>query len=169
MPKYLITIIVIFLVLDDYELIHLPAMTILFLKAYLDIIKPRKRYNCVTEDKNMTLSIENVKLVCGFACSFANVVGKSYEDKKIDLKDLPLLMEVFSSIKDLMEVDFKAVWPEVKDMDVEEYKILVDFFKAKFDLPQDGIEEKVEKILEYSKSLYGLVLALLQLLNKPKA
>lgn len=117
----------------------------------------------------MTLSIENVKMVCGFACSFANVVGKSYEDKKIDLKDLPLLMEVFSAIKDLMAIDFKAVWPEAKDMDEKEYAELVDFIKIKFDIPQDSIEERVEKILEYSKNLYGIVIALFHLLNKPKA
>lgn len=91
---------------------------------------------------------ENAKRVLFLACEMGNVAGKIMEDGKITISDAGSLLSLVDELNGLTKVEWPKVLPEVKAaFSPEEYGATIAELAAKFDIPQDGIEAKLEKSL----------------------
>lgn len=88
------------------------------------------------------LKVSDLVFECG------NVVGMALEDGKISTNDFGLVFNLIDEVSALSSVDWSELKNEVMDFDPSEVKEIEEHFKAKFDIPQDEIEAKVENIVD---------------------
>jgi hypothetical protein len=98
------------------------------------------------------LGIENIKNVLDFFFSFGNAFGRAMEDGKFQfLKEWPLfistMVEIPPAIRSIPKFD-----DEIKDLDEQEYRELIEWAKGQFDIPQDEVEAQIEDTLGYAYS-----------------
>jgi hypothetical protein len=93
--------------------------------------------------------MENAKKVLFLVCEVGNVLGAAQaDDGKIDAKDLPKLIGLWDEITALLSVDVKMVLPELKAMlSPEQYGAVMAEVAAKFDIPNDDLESKIENTI----------------------
>jgi hypothetical protein len=93
------------------------------------------------------LGIEKLKEALGIVIDIATITDKSLEDKK-----LSTLEKISIGIKALKLVtvikNIKPIIAEYKDLDEAEKAEIIAYFKEKFDLRNDIIEDVIEKIFE---------------------
>lgn len=94
------------------------------------------------------LGIENVKTLASVAAKMGTAAGKVLEDGVVDWRDTFQLPAFLGALKDVSKVDFKALVPEVKDLDEAEKADLSAHFQKTFDWPDDAVEGVVEQGLE---------------------
>ena len=80
--------------------------------------------------------MENLKKVMAFFIEIGNV-----SDKVGRTKDWTQVMQLMDEASALMSVEWKLVDDEARVADIP---ALVEFFKAKLDLEDDGLEAKIE-------------------------
>jgi len=75
-----------------------------------------------------------------------NIVGLALEDGKLSLGDVSLVFRLIDELKGLIGVNWKEIPKEVTELDAEDLAKIKAHFVEKFDIPQDNIEEVIEKI-----------------------
>lgn len=96
--------------------------------------------------------IVETKEALGFILTFGNAVGKSLEDGRMGITDLSHFVGLIATLPPAMN-DAGKIPSELKDLDAAEKAELLDYAVEVFDLPQDGIEAKVEKYLKLAVDL----------------
>lgn len=101
--------------------------------------------NAVTMQK---LDVTSLKQLATAGAKIGTATGKILADGKVDFTDVVHLPAVLNGIKDLSGVDYKALLPELKDLDDTERAELSAHFSATFDIPNDSVEVVVEQGLD---------------------
>jgi hypothetical protein len=100
--------------------------------------------------------IEQSKDMLKFVISLGNTLGKTLEDGKIGLTEIPQFLSPMllapSAISGAAEIP-----AEFSDLTDEEKAELVEFVKSEFDLPQDKIEAAVEDGLKLVADIHRFV------------
>lgn len=101
--------------------------------------------------------IENIKNVLKLGIGLGEGVALSLEDGKFTTGDITNFLPATLSIPAAVG-SFGKLKDELKDLDETERTELVEWVKDEFDIPQDQVEEKIEKGLELAIGLldYGL-------------
>jgi|TARA_B100001105_G_scaffold56567_1_gene43134 hypothetical protein len=99
--------------------------------------------------------IEQTKEVMTFIFSLSEAVEKSLDDGEFNWSDARYFLDPLKKLKPaLNEID--EVIPEIMDLDDDELSELVAYAKEKFDLEDDGAEEKVERVVDCGVELLRL-------------
>ena len=91
--------------------------------------------------------MKELKEVLDFALCLGNAFGESMKDGKLDYTDLINLWDPLTKAPDAVEGASKIL-SEIENLDAEKGKALVEYAKAKFDIPQDDVEAKVEAAMD---------------------
>lgn len=94
------------------------------------------------------LSVQELKDLAGAVAKIGTGIGKVLEDGKVDWRDTVHVPAILSGIRELSEVSFQALLPELKDMDDAEREDLAAHFRGAFELPNDSTEAVIEQGLE---------------------
>jgi hypothetical protein len=116
----------------------------------------------------MSLGIEKVKAIVGLTCDLGNIAGVVLEDGKLGLDDVSVVPALLKILPEL-SIEPGQAWKELQDYSPEEHAELVEFIKAKLELPQEKVEASIEKVLELSKGLYVSVVGIIDLVKAIKA
>lgn len=117
------------------------------------------------------LGVENIIRILDVVIEAGNVGGEIAIIAKDPLAGIVDKLKPASKILDevyaLFKTDFKAVIPEYKDIDSVELAQIYEHFRIKFDIPQDRVEEIVERAFavllrleEDIKAVFALVAAI---------
>lgn len=87
---------------------------------------------------------------------FGNAIGKAQADGAVNLADLPLLMDPIMKLPAALE-GTDAIPGELAALGEAERADLVAYVNTTLDIPNDEIEEKIEKALAVGLMLYDLV------------
>jgi len=102
------------------------------------------------------LGYQNLKEVIFFIGSLGNGFGKAMEDDKWDIGDaihfLPAMRDLFPAISDIGSVD-----DELLDLDDTEKESLKAEVIQHFDIPQDNVEQFIERALGVGLDLLMIV------------
>ena len=102
------------------------------------------------------MGIENIKEVLLFVCKLTDGFVKSLADGKFNFADAlnfyPAAQSFPAAIKDI-----KQLPAEYKDMDAGEKAQLVAYVQDEFDIPDDKIEEYIERAFALALDLAGFV------------
>lgn len=108
------------------------------------------------------LGIQNLKEILDFSISTGEVIAGLQDG--VDLKDLaPALSAAKKAPAALKDAD--QAWDEYLDMDDAEALELENFVVTEFDIPNDKVEEAIERGFKVAIELRGLV----QMFKKPSA
>jgi len=99
-----------------------------------------------------TYGVNNLLKVLDLGIELGNVAGKSLEDGKIGLTDMTLATSLFDEVMGLTSVNWSDLPKEAKELDHEDMAIVSQAFAAKFDIPQDELETKVEAAIVLAMS-----------------
>ena len=114
--------------------------------------------------------IEEVKKLFLAIIDLGNAAGSAFEDKKINLADIKDLMSMAHSFKEIaMDIDFKVAMPELNDLDASELEQLAILIEDNFDIPQDQVEDKVEKIFMLVARQHALIAEAIHMVRHPEA
>jgi hypothetical protein len=92
--------------------------------------------------------IETIKKAVEAGVIVLNTAGKVYEDGKIDLSDLSFAPELIAPITTMITLDYAVISAEFSDLSETEMKELVEYFKEKFDIPQDHVEAWIKATID---------------------
>lgn len=95
------------------------------------------------------LGIENVKLLTVAVSSLGESLEKIFSDGKVDWTDTAHLGSLFAPLMSMSNIDLKAIFPEMKDLDSQEMDELNILFKDNFDIQDDDLEANLEKGMDY--------------------
>ena len=102
------------------------------------------------------LGIENLKEVALFGINLAESVDKKLEDGKIGVFEGLDLLKDLKKLPKLIKAAPNAV-DELKDLDADERKELVELVQKELDLRNDKVEQMVEKGIAAMANIAGLV------------
>ena len=111
--------------------------------------------------------IVNLKKLVTIGAKLGNLAGSAYEDGKLDQKDLALIPEAVMILPLFIDIKFAEVLPEGKDLDEGEISALLAHFNTEFDLPQDALEDNIEKVLSIANLMRSMVMQLISIFKKP--
>ncbi len=115
------------------------------------------------------MSIEKSSELVGDIADLASLVGAAMEDGKLGVSDLGELLSALPKLAALAQIDYPALYEEVKALSPDEAQALADLFCQRFDIPQDSVEAKLEAGLGYVKQameVYMIVQALIKAVKK---
>ena len=112
------------------------------------------------------LNIDDLKKLVAAIGSLGSVAGEVFEDGKISLTDLVSIGKLGIALSQLALIDYEKVLPEVKNLSSAEIMELHAIFADKFDMPQDALEAKVEKIFLTSQKLFAVIVEAIILFKK---
>lgn len=107
--------------------------------------------------KSGEIGIEETKDILAFVMSLGNAVGQSLDDGRMDITDLGNFLQVLTSAPEAISGS-SQIAGELKDLSESEKEELLEFVKEEFDIPQDGLEEKIEKYLDLGARLVDVFL-----------
>jgi hypothetical protein len=91
---------------------------------------------------------ENARIVLNLICELGNVAGKVLEDGKVTVSDAGALLSLTDDVMALKNINLSSLFADLKAaMSPEEFGATLAEVAAKFDIPQDEIEAKIEKSL----------------------
>lgn len=90
------------------------------------------------------LPATEVKKLVACIAGALTVGGQILADGKVGIGDLARLPQLLGELQGLTGVDYKAVLPQVADLDADELTDLATTFKAAFNLADDTVERVVE-------------------------
>lgn len=96
--------------------------------------------------------------VIRFGVSLGNAMGNALQDKKFNLADLVFFVDSITKMPAAIS-GIEQVPAQLKDLDEEEKKVILETISKEFDIPQDNVEPIVEDALK-------IALAILVFLNK---
>jgi hypothetical protein len=91
--------------------------------------------------------MESLQVIAKFAVSLANSVDKSLADNKVDIQDIPFLMEPLMLVGPAF-AEFKNAKDAYAAASAEDKAALVAQVKEDLDLRSDRTEEIIEKSLD---------------------
>jgi hypothetical protein len=92
--------------------------------------------------------VKNFLKIADLVFEIGNVAGLALEDGKISTNDFGLVFNLIDEVSSLSSVDWPEVKKEIMDFGADDAKEISEHFKAKFDIPQDMVESKIEVILD---------------------
>lgn len=92
----------------------------------------------------MALGIQETKEVLAFGFALGDAFAGALQDGDIDFADIVEFIPVLQKLGDAVS-GLGNVPAELGDLSEVEYQELVDYVKEEFDLPNDKIEEYIEK------------------------
>lgn len=101
------------------------------------------------------LGIENLKKVIVLTTTLANTGDAVGHDTTA--ARWAKLLGLISAIPNAASIDFKAVMPEIKDLDEAEKAEILALFKADFDIADDKLEAAIEDGLAIVHDLVSVV------------
>ena len=104
----------------------------------------------------MKHGIKETKEALDLVFSIANGIGRSLEDGKFSYSDLVYFFAAMQAAPSAMDGADKIA-AELKDLDRAEIEELRRFAIAKFDIPQDEVEARIEKGLNTAIGLIQTV------------
>lgn len=91
------------------------------------------------------MNVANMKKLIVVAADIGTALGGVLADGQVSLSDLRYAVQIISAVKGLVELDYKSLQPEIKDMDDTEKAELDAAFRARFDIKADTIEAGIEE------------------------
>ena len=85
-----------------------------------------------------------------------NAAGKAALDGKISYLDAALFIDPLMSLMPAIDGADKALKELMMASDMDK-ALLADYFAEKFDLPQDGIEKRIEEAITFGFSLFSYI------------
>lgn len=114
---------------------------------------------------HMKTGIKNLKEVLAFVLSLSEAMYKSMADGRIGLTDMVYFLEAFRKLSDAVD-DIHIAVKEMMDIDEAEKAELIAYAKEEFDIPNDMIEEYVEKGIALGIQLMTFISMFFQKKNK---
>lgn len=106
------------------------------------------------------LGIDNIVKLSAAAGSSITVVDGVFGDRNLSLGDLSELPKGVKVIKDLIEIDYKSVLPEIKDLEENEKEALASAFAKNLKLENLTMEAILESgfalIVEFLDLVAGI-------------
>ena len=96
------------------------------------------------------------KLVVGVG-QIASLTWNIFEDGTVDFKDIDEVWKIMKSSQCLVSLSFENLKLEWADLDDDEKQHLINEFKKNFEIPNEAIENIVEKIIDIISDLYVIV------------
>ena len=96
--------------------------------------------------------IEETKEMVGFVISLGEGVAKAVEDG-FSLDDIVYFLEALTRAPAAFE-NMAAIPSELKDLSGEEAQALKDYIAEDFDIPNDKLEDVIERALQLAADLY---------------
>lgn len=115
-----------------------------------------------------TMNIKELLKLVEAVCAVGNVIGEVFEDGKVDFRDAMLLDDAYLAAKLLFFIDYRQSLLELSDLNADERDLLKKYFKEELDIPQDMVEETLEKVMEIATNLYGSVRDVITLMTSMK-
>lgn len=100
--------------------------------------------------------VKETKELALFIGALGSAFSKAKDDGKITLDDAMLLVPLLGLAKEAIQ-DADQVVAELKDLDDDEKKEIIEEFKSAFDLKDDRLEEQVVLSIEIGLKLVQLV------------
>jgi len=100
-------------------------------------------------------NVEQTKELLDFALTFGNALGVALEDG-FQVSDLLTLMPSFVKLPKAIEGSGE-IPTELKDLDDAEVAEIRDFIRQKFDIPDDKLEEVIERALALGLEIIAFV------------
>ncbi len=113
-------------------------------------------------------AVANVKKLILVGADLGTAIGGILADGKVGLSDLRYGIQIVSAVKGLVELDYKSLGLEFKDMDSAEKESLDKAFRERFDIKADGIEAGIEEGFSLLLTALKGVLSLTELKDKLK-
>jgi len=101
------------------------------------------------------MSTKETRELLSFALGIFNWGGRSLQDGKVDWNELIALGPKFLDVSKAFE-GIEQIPTELKNMNPQEAKDLIEYAKKEFDIPQDKVEMIVESSLEILYRIYKL-------------
>jgi hypothetical protein len=92
------------------------------------------------------IDIEVLKVIIKDAFTLAAAAAQLI--KKFDIAPLLTVATVLGKYGQNIDETFQAAWSELKDLDAEEARELIDEIKASFDIADDELEAKIEILFD---------------------
>lgn len=112
----------------------------------------------ITDKPGESLGINETKDVVLFAVLFANALMKTFADNKVSLTDLPHFFNVALKLPAALS-GINKVPAEIKDVDENEIKELIQIIKDNLGLETDQAKVVLQKSLNLVYAVYDLVAA----------
>lgn len=91
---------------------------------------------------------DNAKIVLNVICELGNVAGKVFMDDKVTVADAGALLSLSDDFLSLRNINLSSLLPDLKAaLSPEQFQATMAEMSAKFDIPQDEIEAKIENSL----------------------
>lgn len=102
------------------------------------------------------IGIDNIKKALKFAGNFTKAIVESLKDDG-KIKGFEYFKIAFT-LPDLYPVikNISVIIDEFEDLDDTEYVEVCEYFKKEFDIPNDEVEEKIEKAFDFIISIADL-------------
>lgn len=97
--------------------------------------------------------IDQLEKIVVIGVTLANAAGTALEDGKIGLGDLGVLLKLSAVAPIFAEVDFSKALPEITDLSAPELAKIQAAVNA-LELPNQGVESKVEVLFAAASKLY---------------
>ncbi len=96
----------------------------------------------------MSKGVEKIKSIVEAVAEFGNIIGDVMVDGKINMADISVFSKLITVGPKFFAAvtNFTEIKEEFKDLTKEELDELKEHFKTKFDIPQDKVEDVVEKV-----------------------
>lgn len=116
------------------------------------------------------LGVDNLWKVLATTLELGNVVDKMIVQKEQTwvTRFLGNALEMTDDVALMFTVKYNQILPEFKDLDAVERADLLQRAKDKFDIPDDKVEEVVEKTFEIIFSLGDTILSLVSMIKALK-
>jgi hypothetical protein len=113
-------------------------------------------------------TIKETKEIITFALELGNAFGKAFEDKELTWTDATYFMYAIKEAPAAF-LGINEIPSELKEFTAEEQDELKAHIIERFDIPQDNIEEYIEKGLTAALEIYRLVSMFLKKKEEPVA
>ena len=109
---------------------------------------------------------ENLEKYIDFACSLTQQIVEVTADGKVTLLELPQFLDEALAVPGLAK-SWAEVKAEVDDLDATEQEGMYQRLKNKFDIPNDKLEETIEKAIGWVLATVNLITFMKGLKNPP--
>jgi len=115
------------------------------------------------------MDIANLTELVKMVAHLGNIAGLAYADGKIGPEDLPLAFRLFDELRPALNIKYGEIPAEIKNIDIEEYRQLIEAVKVELDIPQDKVEFVIESALVLSVQAGAVVQAAIEIAKQIKA
>jgi len=111
------------------------------------------------------MDIENIKKVLSLVALLGNVAGQVMEDGKVSVDDAAQLVVLFAAMPKLADIEWSMLDDEALDISPIEIEQIKDLLVNEFDIPQDALEDQIEKYLEVAALIGETIVKIMELIR----